>query len=68
MLLGYIFGPRLRENPYYATVIRNQLTKHLASTFADIQDEIAAGFTDCIPATADGDSVLCNCGTKSPSY
>lgn len=67
MLLGYIFGPLLRENPYHATVIRNQLTKHLASAFVDIEDEISAAFTDCIPATADGDSVFCN-GTKSPSY
>lgn len=54
----YTLGPVVHENPYHIPVIREKLTRHIASVFPDIMDELALAFSEFIPAKADGE-LLC---------
>ncbi|KAF7792532.1 hypothetical protein EIP86_003573 [Pleurotus ostreatoroseus] len=50
----YMFNHSLHENPYHIAVIKERLTRHLTEAFADIRDEIAAAFSEHIPAPDNG--------------
>ncbi|KAF9002788.1 cytochrome P450 [Cyathus striatus] len=47
--LNVIFGPQLLQHRHHIEAVRIQLTRHLASRFADIKDEIVCALTDLIP-------------------
>ncbi|KAK1229505.1 hypothetical protein PQX77_007428 [Marasmius sp. AFHP31] len=49
----YIFGPSLNENPFHIEVIQGALTRHLASMFGEVYDELSQAFNDEIPLTDD---------------
>ncbi|KAF8913740.1 cytochrome P450 [Gymnopilus junonius] len=48
----YMIGPQIRLDPYHVAIVRTPLTRNLGSRFADIKDEISAGFADLIHAKA----------------
>nr|BAL05135.1 cytochrome P450 [Phanerodontia chrysosporium]BAL05136.1 cytochrome P450 [Phanerodontia chrysosporium] len=47
---GYIWGPRMRKDPFHVPIIRNQLTRQLSSAFGDIYEEIELSFQELMPA------------------
>lgn len=53
-----MFGHHIHEDPYHITVVRQHLTRNLASTFPEMYQELCAAFDDYIPATVDGLSFL----------
>ncbi|KAI0073032.1 cytochrome P450 [Panus rudis PR-1116 ss-1] len=50
--LSYTFGD-FEKDPFHIEVIRAHLTRHLASIFADIREEIVAAYNDLIPLSED---------------
>ncbi|KAL0574343.1 hypothetical protein V5O48_007605 [Marasmius crinis-equi] len=48
-----MFSRTLSEMPYHAHLIEGALTRHLASMFGEVYDELARAFDDEIPATDD---------------
>ena len=55
-----MFNHSLHENPYHIAVIKERLTRHLTEAFADIRDEIAAAFSEHIPAPDNGSESACS--------
>ncbi|TFK66492.1 cytochrome P450 [Pluteus cervinus] len=47
--VDYTFGKEFRENHYHVSSIRT-MTRHLAAIFPDMQDEVAATFSELVPA------------------
>ncbi|TFK70908.1 cytochrome P450 [Pluteus cervinus] len=49
----YILGPELHDDLYHVVAVRNPLTRNLPARFSELQDEIAAAFSEYVPATDD---------------
>jgi len=50
----YMIGPQIRSDPYHVSIVRAPLTRSLGARYEDIRDEIAASFSDMIPANGNG--------------
>ncbi|TFK68396.1 cytochrome P450 [Pluteus cervinus] len=51
--IKYTLGPELQEDLYHVSTVRTPLTRNLAARFSEVQDEIAAAFSEFVPATDD---------------
>ncbi|KAK1225932.1 hypothetical protein PQX77_011131 [Marasmius sp. AFHP31] len=51
--LDYMFKRSIIENPHHNQAIRGPLTRHLASNFGEVYDELSQAFDDEIPLTDD---------------
>ncbi|CAL1693826.1 unnamed protein product [Somion occarium] len=51
--MKYTFGHEVHDDPIHVEIIRAHLTRHIASIFPDVRDEIVSAFNDHIPATSD---------------
>ncbi|KAF8665785.1 hypothetical protein AX16_000232 [Volvariella volvacea WC 439] len=49
--IDYTLGPEIHHDPYHTASVRTPLTRNLAARFGDVQDEIAAAFTELVPPT-----------------
>ncbi|KAK1225930.1 hypothetical protein PQX77_011129 [Marasmius sp. AFHP31] len=49
----YMFKRSKNENSYFTQVVRGPLTRHLASKFGEVYDELSQAFDDEIPLTDD---------------
>ena len=50
----YTLPMLLREDTYQNHLIRSKLTRNIAITFDQVQDELVQAMAECIPATGDG--------------
>ncbi|GJE99517.1 cytochrome P450 [Phanerochaete sordida] len=50
----HIFGTRMLDDPWHIPLIRDKLTKHLASAFGDIHDEVETAFKELMPHCEEG--------------
>ncbi|KAI0071400.1 cytochrome P450 [Panus rudis PR-1116 ss-1] len=51
--VDHTLGPEISRNPYHVPLIRNNLTRNLASLFSGVLDEIVAACHDNIPSSDD---------------
>ncbi|THU78323.1 cytochrome P450 [Dendrothele bispora CBS 962.96] len=51
--VDYTIGKAQRMHLYHVNVVRNSLTRNIATRFSDVRDEIITSFADQIPVTED---------------
>ncbi|TFK66266.1 cytochrome P450 [Pluteus cervinus] len=51
--IEFTLGKGVKEVPYHVGTVRTPLTRNLAHRFPEVQDEIAASFSDHVPAKED---------------
>jgi hypothetical protein len=52
--MDYILDFLNSEDNYHLGVVRSRLTRNIAATFTQVNDELDATLRECIPASSEG--------------
>ena len=56
--MKYNLGRETHENPYHVTVVRQHLTRQLATVFSDMHDELVTAFDELVPVGVHGQLII----------